>query len=155
MSKGKVSTVVTDLISGFLDENNYELVEVEFVKEGTERYLRILIDKEGGVSLDDCQLVSQFISRELDKKDPIEENYFLEVSSPGIERVLRKDEDYEKYKGKKVDVKLYQTINGQKNFTGKLLGLDKNIVKIISDITGDEISISREKIALIKLIVEF
>lgn len=155
MNKGKVSAIVTNLLSSFLDKNNYELVDVEFVKEGNDRYLRVFIDKEGGVSLDDCQLVSQFLSKELDKTDPIEENYFLEVSSPGVERVLRKDEDFEKYKGKKVYVKLYQTVNGQKIFTGKLLELDKNIVKIISDITGDEISISKEKIALIKLIVEF
>lgn len=155
MSKQKVTSLVSKIISPFIEENNFELVDVEFVKEGPHRYLRVYLDKEGGISLDDCKLVSEFLSKELDKVDPIEENYYLEVSSPGIERPLKKDSDFVKFKGKKVQAKLYQTYLGQKIFIGELIGLNDNQVEIKSDSSGNVVSIPREKIALIKIVAEF
>ena len=155
MSKSTVSKIVTEKITPFLGENNYELVDVEFVKEGPYRYLRVYIDKEGGITLDDCQAVSTFINQELDKIDPIEENYYLEVSSPGVERALKKDSDFNKFKGNKIQVKLYQTINGQKIIIGTLVDyIDKKIV-VKSESTGEDIIIPRDKAASIKLVAEF
>ena len=129
--------------------------DIEFVKEGPHRYLRVYIDKEGGVSLDDCQAVSTFLNQKLDEIDPIEENYYLEVSSPGIERTLKKDSDFIKFKGKKIQIKLYQTINGQKIITGTLVDyIDKQII-VDSELVENNIVIPRDKAASVKLIAEF
>jgi ribosome maturation factor RimP len=154
MKKGTVAQIVKNLVTPFLDEQEFELVDVEFIKEGPHRYLRLFIDKEGGVSLDDCQLVSVFLNKELDRLDPIEENYYLEVSSPGIERSLKKDTDFERFKGNKVQAKLYKTINGQKIITGELEGLEDNCILIKNEISGDVVSIPKEMAAQVKLIAE-
>ncbi|MBN2260935.1 MAG: ribosome maturation factor RimP [Clostridiales bacterium] len=155
MSKGKVARIVTDVISPFLDENNYELVDVEFVKEGPHRYLRVYIDKDGGVSLDDCQIVSTYLNQELDRLDPIEENYFLEVSSPGIDRPLKNENDFIKFKGSKIQVKLYQTLNGQKIINGILLDyIDQQLI-IENEISGEKIVINKDKTASVRLVAEF
>lgn len=82
----KIKTTVEEMIKPFLDEHEFELVDVEYVKEGSNYFLRVYVDKEGGIDLDDCGLISEFLSAELDKKDPIPDAYFLEVSSPGAER---------------------------------------------------------------------
>ncbi|MEA3423927.1 MAG: ribosome maturation factor RimP [Bacillota bacterium] len=155
MGKGTVSQIVSEKITPFLEEKNYELVDIEFVKEGPHRYLRVYIDKEGGVSLDDCQAVSTFLNQRLDEIDPIEENYYLEVSSPGIERALKKDSDFIKFKGKKIKIKLYQTINGQKTIIGILVDyVDKQII-VDSEQVENNIVIPRDKAASVKLIAEF
>jgi ribosome maturation factor RimP len=155
MGKGTVAQIVSAKVTPFLEENNYELVDIEFVKEGPHRYLRVYIDKEGGVSLDDCQAVSTFLNQKLDEIDPIEENYYLEVSSPGIERTLKKDSDFIKFKGKKIQIKLYQTINGQKIITGTLVDyIDKQII-VDSELIENNIVIPRDKAASVKLIAEF
>lgn len=155
MGKGTVAQIVSAKVTPFLEENNYELVDIEFVKEGPHRYLRVYIDKEGGVSLDDCQAVSTFLNQKLDEIDPIEENYYLEVSSPGIERTLKKDNDFIKFKGKKIQIKLYQTINGQKIITGTLVDyIDKQII-VDNELVENNIVIPRDKAASVKLIAEF
>ncbi len=155
MSKGTVAQIVSAKVTPFLEENNYELVDIEFVKEGPHRYLRVYIDKEGGVSLDDCQAVSTFLNQKLDEIDPIEENYYLEVSSPGVERTLKKDSDFTKFKGKKIQIKLYQTINGQKIIIGTLVDyIDKQII-VDSELVENNIVIPRDKAASVKLIAEF
>lgn len=155
MGKGTVAQIVSEKVTPFLEENNYELVDIEFVKEGPHRYLRVYIDKEGGVSLDDCQAVSTFLNQKLDEMDPIEENYYLEVSSPGVERTLKKDSDFIKYKGEKIQIKLYQTINGQKIIVGTLVDyIDKQII-VDSELIEDNIVIPRDKAASVKLIAEF
>ncbi len=154
MKKGTVAQTVKKLVTPFLDEQAFELVDVEFIKEGPHRYLRLYIDKEDGVSLDDCQLVSAFLNKELDRLDPIEENYYLEVSSPGIERPLKKDSDFERFIGNKVQAKLYKTINGQKIITGELIGLEGNCILIKNEISGDVVSIPKEMAAQVKLIAE-
>lgn len=152
--KLRVVDVVEKLINDFIKDKEFELVDVEFVKEGQYRYLRVYMDKDGGISLDDCKLVSDYLSEKLDSIDPIEENYFLEVSSPGIERPLKKDKDFIKYKGKLIQVKLYRPLEGQKLYEGILEGLknDEVIMKI-----DDEkvIKIPRDKIATAKLVFKF
>lgn len=155
--KIRVVDLVTDLFEkGKLDlEVVYELVDVEFIKEGKHRYLRVYIDKEGGVSLEDCKLVSQALNVHLDEKDPIEEEYILEVSSPGIERPLKKDADFIRFSGKLVQLKLYYPLNGVKIIEGILQGLNGSDVVIDDEHTGTVITIPRDKIATAKLLFRF
>ncbi len=107
-----------------------ELVDVEFVKEGAYWYLRVYIDKEGGVSLDDCEAVNGPVSAILDEKDPIEQAYFLEVSSPGLERPLKTARDFDKALGKPITLKLYKTIDGAKQCDGVLKSYENGIIHI-------------------------
>ncbi len=154
MSKKRVVDVVRELVSEHLTSNGLELVDVEFVKEGPHRYLRVIIDKEGGVDLDDCGLVSKFLNKKLDAVDPIEENYFLEVTSPGVERELKKEEDYLKYAGKKVQANLFQPIDGEKVIQGTLVGLKDNKIIITRD-DSKTLEIPKSKTAVVKLLVTF
>lgn len=154
MKKKRVVDIVEEIISPFLVEEQLELVDIEFVKEGQHRYLRIYLDKENGLSLDDCQAVSVYLSENLDKFDPIKENYFLEVSSPGVERPLKKDKDFEKYKGRVVEARLYHTLNGEKIIEGKLVGLRENKIIIDREAKGT-IEIDRDKVSLVKLLINF
>ena len=153
--KKSVSQLVSDLLKSFLDENGYELYDVAFVKEGPDRFLRVFIDKQDGVSLDDCEAVSKFLSAELDKKDPIMENYYLEVSSPGVERELKTDAHFERYNGEKVEIKLYNVFDGQKLFTGKLISKGTDSIVFFDDLSGKEKTIPFSQVARVKLLVEF
>lgn len=155
MKRRKVVDVVSDLLGPYLPEKGMELVDVEFVKEGQHRYLRIFIDKEGGVSLEDCQMVSEFLNEKLDSVDPIEENYFMEVSSPGIERVLKKDTDFERFKEQLVEVKLYYPMEGTKVIEGTLKGLKDGKVAVLLENGARTLEIPRDKISLVKLLVRF
>lgn len=155
MARKSVTKLVEDILESYLIENEYELVDVEFVKEGPHRYLRVYVDHENGISLDDCEKISGYLNEKLDKLDPIEENYFLEVSSPGIDRPLKKEADFVRFKGRKVEAKLYQTINSQKVILGELVGLEDGEVTIIDEVTNLEVKIPRDKIAIIRLVVEF
>lgn len=154
MKKKRVVDIVEEIVLPFLKDKDLELVEVEFVKEGQHRYLRVYLDKENGLGLDDCKQVSEYLSAKLDELDPVEENYFLEVSSPGIERPLKKDADFEKYKGRLVEARLYHTLNGEKIIKGKLIGLKDNKVLIDREEKGNA-EIARDKVALIKLSINF
>ena len=145
---------VENLIAPVILKDNNELVDVEFVKEGQNWYLRIFIDKEGGVTVDDCETVSRAVEKVLDVEDPIEQAYILEVSSPGLDRPLKKDSDFVKYAGETVDVKLYKAVDKQKEFQGILKGLDGTVVTI-TDENGAELSFDRKDIALIRLAVLF
>ncbi len=145
----KVEEYVTPVIT----ENNFELVEVEFVKEGANFYLRLYVDKEGGFCIEDCQKVSRYIEAKLEEDDFIEKAYILEVSSPGIDRVLKKDYEFTKYKGRLVDVKLYKAIDKTKEFQGELVGLVDN--KIIIKIQEEEQSFERKDVATCRLAVVF
>jgi len=153
MAKKKVSELTREILLPFIEKNDYELVGIEFVKEGKERYLRVYIDKPSGIGITDCQKVSEYLSNRLDKMDPIEENYFLEVSSPGVERVLKTDSEFKKYSGEIIEVKLFQPIGGKKILKGKLLGTVDNQLEI--DVEGTKTSIPRDKIAKVKKIFEF
>ena len=114
-------------VRGYFDElfgdDSYELCDVIFVKEGSNWYLRVFADKEGGIFIEDLEKISRAIEAELDKDDIIEQAYILEVSSPGIDRPLKTEADYKKFTGRIVDVKLYKAMDGAKEFQGKLLGL--------------------------------
>lgn len=153
MAKKSVTQLVEDLIADFVESQGMELVDVEFVKEGQHRYLRVFIDKEEDkISLDDCKVVSTFLNEKMDELDPIKENYFLEISSPGLERPLKKPRDYEKNQGKVVQAKLFSPIDGRKIIDGILIGLEDNKVSI--DIGEEVVVVPKDKISLIKPVVE-
>lgn len=132
-------------------EHAVELVDLEFVKEGANWYLRAYIDKEGGVTIDDCEAVSRALEAKLDEADPIEQAYILEVSSPGIDRPLKKDADFVKYQGELVDVKLYKAQEGRKQFQGKLLGLADGVLSIEEE--GKTVSFAQKDVASVRLAV--
>lgn len=152
MKEDLIRQLIT-LIEPIVIKLNYELYHLEFVKEGGENYLRIYIDNENGITLEDCEKVSRTISDMLDEADPIEEGYYLEVSSPGIDRELHNDKHFERYINSDVDIKLSSLFNGSKKYEGTLIGFDSAFIKI--ECEGKEIAIPREKINKVKLKVEF
>ena len=155
MSKsGSVEKKVEELLLPIMEKNQFELVDVEFVKEGQNWYLRVFIDKSTGVSIDDCELVSKALEKALDEKDPIEQAYILEVSSPGLDRPLKKETDFVKYAGEIVDIKLYKARNGVKEFQGSLKGLENGVVTIQTE-EGEDLSFERKEIASVRLAVIF
>lgn len=155
MAKLKITDIVERELSVFLPENGYELFMSEYVKEGKDWFLRIYVDKtEGSISIEDCEKVSGYISKRLDELDPIEKNYFLEVSSPGLDRPLIKESDYTKYKGKIIDITLYKALDGFKQYSGILNGLENDEI-IISDEDGNEMRIPKEMASKVKLAVIF
>ncbi len=141
-----IEATIEEIVQPIVDAKNFEIVDIEYVKEAGEYYLRVYLDKEGGISLSDCESVSRELSEILDVKDPIKDNYFLEVSSPGLDRPLKKDKD--------VEIKLYKPINGSKQFEGELVGLtEDNNIKVIID--GEEVNFTRKEVALIRLAIKF
>ena len=152
--KKNIATEIEKLVLPITDANGLELVDVEYVKEGGEFFLRVYIDKEGGVSLNECELVTRALNPILDEKDPIKDNYYLEVSSPGLDRPLKKDKDFVRYQGRDVEIKLYKPINGSKLHEGQLVWLteDKNI-KVIID--NEEVEFDKKDVALIRLAIKF
>ena len=137
-----------------VEEMGYEIVDVEFVKEGPNWYLRVFVDKEGGVSIDDCELISRELEKILDENDPIEQAYFLEISSPGIDRPLKKKEDFIKFNGEMIDVKLYRPFEGSKEYTGKLTAYgDDGSGTVETD--KKEITFAKKDIASVRLAVVF
>ncbi|MCI9501887.1 MAG: ribosome maturation factor RimP [Hungatella sp.] len=137
-----------------VEERHFELVDVEYVKEGSSWYLRAYIDKEGGIAIDDCETISRILSDWLDKEDFIDDSYILEVSSPGLGRPLKKEKDFARSLGKEVDVKLYRARDKQKDFTGILAEYDKNTVTIELE-GGSRMVFERQEIALIRLAFDF
>lgn len=137
-----------------MEEYHFELVDVEYVKEAGTWYLRAYIDKEGGIAINDCEMVSRRLSDWLDREDFIEDSYVLEVSSPGLGRPLKKDKDFARSVGKEVDVRLYRLRDGSKDFTGILTQYDKESVTIELE-DGSSMQIGRPEIALIRLAFDF
>ncbi|RKJ05600.1 ribosome maturation factor RimP [bacterium D16-54] len=137
-----------------LAEHNFELVDVEYVKEGGNWYLRTYIDKEGGITVDDCEVISRTLSDWLDKEDFIADSYTLEVSSPGLGRPLKKDKDFERSLGEDVELRLYKPRDKQKEFAGILKGYDRETVTIETE-DGREEVFTRQEIALIRLAFDF
>ncbi|MFN1808232.1 ribosome maturation factor RimP [Clostridioides difficile] len=149
-----LEATIEEIVTKITDEHGFEMVDVEYVKEAGEYYLRVYIDKEEGISLNECELVSRELSPILDEKDPIKENYFLEVSSPGLDRALKKDRDFVRYQGRDVDLKLYKPLNGCKQFEGELVGLtEDNNIKIIAN--GKEMEFNRKDVAIVRLAIKF
>ena len=142
------------LLLPIMEEHQFELVDVEFVKEAGNWFLRAYIDKPGGIGVNDCETVSRRLSDLLDEQDFIEESYILEVSSPGLGRPLKKDKDLERSIGESVDVRLFRAIDRQKEFTGILTAWDKDTVTLEFE---DEATlvIERANIALIRLAFDF
>ena len=138
------------LIQPLIDANNFELVDVEFVKEGSDWYLRVYIDKDGGITVDDCELISRAFNEILDREDYISEQYIFEVSSPGLMRPLKKEKDYKRSVGKLIDIKLYKPVDKCKEFTGVLDSYDKDTVTIKM---GDDTqkTFDRSNLAMIRL----
>ncbi|AFJ61812.1 MULTISPECIES: ribosome maturation factor RimP [Bacillus] len=156
MSK-KVTDTVQEMAQPILDDLHLELVDIEFVKEGQNWFLRVFIDSENGVDIEECAKVSEALSEKLDEADPITQNYFLEVSSPGAERPLKKKADFEKSLGKNVYMKTYEPIDGLKVFEGKLAEFDGQTVTIEMTVKTRKkrVNIPYEKIANARLAVTF
>ena len=136
------------LIMPIVEANNVELFDVDYIKEGQDWYLRVYIDKEGGVTIDDCQAVSRAFNGILDKENYITDQYIFEVSSPGLTRPLKKEKDYAKSIGKLIDIKLYKAVEGLKEYTGVLKEYDKDNITI--EIDDNLIKIERSNLAMIR-----
>ena len=141
------------LMLPIVEEMNFELVDVEYVKEGGNYFLRAYTAKEGGTTTNDCETVSRRLSDLLDEADFIPDSYILEVSSPGLGRPLKKDKDFARSIGKKVEIRLFQAVNRNKEFTGVLSAYDKDSVTITQE-DSEVIIIPRSGIALIRLALD-
>lgn len=133
MAKKKITEIAAEMMADFLQQEGYELYNIEFVKEGKDWFLRVYVDMasgEGYIGTEDCEKVSRFLSEKLDEEDPIEQNYYLEVSSPGMDRPLLKREHYERYVGSEVEIRLYKGKDGTKNIQGVLDGIEGEMVTV-------------------------
>ncbi len=130
MRNTDIQVVIADMIEPFLEQEGFELVEVEYVAEGGNRYLRIYVDKEGGIDIDECGRISEHVSKQLDESDPIPDAYILEVSSPGAERPLRNERDYERAVGKDVHILTQIPIEGKREFEGVLLSCNESHLQV-------------------------
>ena len=141
------------LVLPIIQPNKFELVDVEYVKEGGTWYLRAYIDKPGGITVDDCEIVNRALGDLLDREDFIEDSYILEVSSPGLGRPLKKEKDFVRSQGKEVEIRTYRMVERQKEFRGILKAWDKETVTIETE-EGEQV-FSRDNIALIRLAFDF
>lgn len=143
-----------EILLPIVEEHGFELVDVEYVKEGGTWYLRAYIDKPGGISIDDCEAVSRRLSNILDEKDYIEDSYIMEVSSPGLGRPLKKEKDFARSLGKEVEIRTYRMIDRQKEFTGILKEYDEDTVTVAMEDETTKI-FDKGDIALIRLAFDF
>lgn len=154
MSKAKDYEARTEaLILPIVERMEFELVDVEYVKEGSTWYLRAYIDKPGGITVNDCEAVAREMNEILDAEDFISDSYIFEVSSPGLGRVLKKEKDYVRNIGKDVEIRTYRSINRCKDFCGVLKAYDANTVTIETD--GEEMVFEKSDIALIRQAIDF
>ena len=137
-----------------LEEHHFELVDVEYVREVGVWYLRAYIDKEGGIAVDDCEIISRKLGEWLDKEDFLDDSYILEVSSPGLGRPLKKEKDFVRSRGKDVEVRFYKPLNKQKEYTGALKSYDADTVTITLE-DGNDLIFAKADIALIRLAFDF
>ncbi|MBR6477601.1 MAG: ribosome maturation factor RimP [Lachnospiraceae bacterium] len=144
-----------ELLAPIVEKMGIEIYDVEYVKEGSDYYLRAYIDKPNGVNINDCEAVSRAFSDVLDEVDPIEEAYILEVSSPGLGRTLKKDRHLQKSIGQVVELKLFKPIEKRKDFAGELLGFDAESITIREEETNEEMSFKRSDLALLRLALDF
>lgn len=155
MSKKQMyETQTEEWILPILEKYNFELVDVEYVKEGSNWYLRAYIDKEGGITVDDCETVAREMNEILDREDYIEDSYIFEVSSPGLGRPLKKEKDYVRSMGKELEIRTYRSINGSKEFYGILTGYDDKNVTIVTE-EDEKLTFAKTDIALIRLAFDF
>ena len=151
MKKIEIEEHCTELVTPIVEEGGFELVDVEYVKEGGEYYLRVYADKEGGINIDDCVSISRALEAKLDEADKLTEAYILEVSSPGLTRPLKKDKDFKRSIGKLVEVKLYSALNGTKELEAVLKDFSDTTIVLADEDTAEEITIDRSNISMIRL----
>ncbi|MCR5700974.1 MAG: ribosome maturation factor RimP [Lachnospiraceae bacterium] len=157
MTKKEIEDVCTKLVTPIIDAGGFELVDVEYVKEGSSYYLRVYADKEGGINIDDCVDISRQLSPLLDEYDKeIKDAYILEVSSPGLLRPLKKDKDFERKLGSMLEIKLYKTLDGTKTkeFEAELESYDSHTITVLMD-DDNTVVIDRSNIALVRPAIEF
>ncbi len=142
------------MLAPIMQKHGFELVDVEYVKEAGYWYLRAYIDKEGGITVDDCEAVSQEFGELLDQEDFIEDSYILEVSSPGLGRPMKKDKDFERHLGEEVEGKLFRAVNGETSFEGTLDSYTKDTVTVLTE-EDEPLVLERKNIALIRQALEF
>ena len=142
-----------ELLAPIVDSKGFELVDVEYVKEGGTWYLRGYIDKPGGITVNDCETVSREFSEKLDEKDFIEDSYIMEISSPGLDRPLKKEKDYQRSLGRLIEVRTYRPIDKRKEFCGILKAYDADTVTIEED--GSDITFQKKDTALVRLAIDF
>jgi ribosome maturation factor RimP len=152
MSKEHVENLIEKLVQEIVANSVIELVDVEYIKE-REWYLRIFLDKEGGIEIEDCHWVSEQLEDKLEKLDPIKESYYLEVSSPGLDRALRKDRDFVRHIGDEIEITTFTPINGQKRIVGRLNNLNNGDISI--DVNGTEMKIPRNQTSQVRLHIDF
>ena len=153
MILSKIEKLTYDFALPFVEGAGYEIYDVEYIKEGPHWFLRLFITRNDGVNIDDCEKISRSLSPVLDEKNFISTNYFLEVSSPGIERVLRQDEHFDGAIGEKIKVKLYKEVDGVKETEGELVFAEHS--KIVLDIVSGQIEIERKNIAKANVVFDF
>ena len=149
----KVTDIVAQFSQPIVEAHGCSLWDVEFVREGDQRFLRLYIDKEGGVDITDCEAISRAVDPVLDEKDPIAESYHFEVCSAGLERALKRPGDFERFMGSPIMVKLYRPKNGMKEFPGILRGYEDG--KVTLEMGKDTITFEKSEVALVRLRVEF
>lgn len=156
MNKKQIVEKSTQIINKIIENTDYELVDLEYVKEGPFMYLRVYLDKEGGITIDDCATVSREFNKKLDELDFIDDQYFLEVSSPGVDRAFKKDSDYIKNLNNEVEVKLFTPVNGMKLLKGILLEKNENDIVIGLGTKGEEnkVTVELKNITKINKVVE-
>lgn len=155
MSRKEIYEQKTEsFIQPIVDKYHFELVDVEYVKEGSDWYLRAYIDKEGGITVNDCEMVAREMNEILDREDYVEDSYIFEVSSPGLGRPLKKEKDYVRSMGKEVEIRLYRAIDHEKEFCGVLSAYDENTVTIEDESYGQKV-FDKKDIALIRLAIDF
>ena len=154
LKKESIIQKTEELLIPFLDENKFELVDIEYGKEGSDYILRIFIDREGGIRIDDCELVSRHLSEALDQADFMDQAYMLEVSSPGLLRPLKKDRDFEKNIGREVELHLFKAENKEKDFIGVLKAFDKESVTLTLSADEERVFL-RNNISLIRQYIDF
>ena len=149
----RIEEKVTKLVEPIIENLGYELYDVEYAKEGKNYFLRIFIDNEKGIDLNDCEKVNDAVNDILDKENYIKEQYFLEVSSPGIERILRKDKHLDENIGNNIELKLFKPINKQKSVIGLLKKYNKDFITI--EVDDEELYIDRKNISVVKTVYEW
>jgi ribosome maturation factor RimP len=154
MAKSSISDIVRSIALPIVEEAGCELVDVEFVKEGGNWFLRVYIDKPGGVSLEDCERVSQPLNQKIDETDPIPHAYYMEVSSPGLERTLKTPRDFEKAMGQLVEIKLFKAVDGTKRYEGQLDSYDGKQISVKLE-SGEIKTFQTEQVGKVKTIVKF
>lgn len=151
--KGTVA-IVEEILTPIVEEYGVILWDVQFVKEGASWFLKVIIDKDAGVDFNDCENVSRKLDKKLDEIDPIEQSYFLEVSSPGLERELTRDFHFQKYIGEVITIKSIRPIDGQREFKGELIDKVDSVIRIKDQVTQETVTFQKPELSAVRLFEE-